>query len=35
MKDFRRWLDSSGKSPAECALKRKLSALAKGEGRER
>jgi len=35
MKDFRRWLESNGKTPAECARTRKLMALAKGEGRER
>jgi hypothetical protein len=35
MKDFRRWLESQGKTPAECTRKRKLMALAKGEGRER
>jgi len=32
MKDFRRCLESNGKTPAECARKRKLLALAKGEG---
>ena len=35
MKDFRRWLESQGRTPAECARKRKLLALVKGEGRER
>lgn len=35
MKNFRRWLESQGKTPAECTRKRKLLALAKGEGRER
>ena len=35
MKDFRRWLESQGRTPAECTRKRKLLALAKGEGRER
>jgi hypothetical protein len=35
MKDFRRWLESEGKTPAECTRKRKLMALAKGEGGER
>jgi hypothetical protein len=35
IKDFRRWLESQGKTPAECMRKRKLMALAKGEGRER
>jgi hypothetical protein len=35
MKDFRRWLESQGKTPAECMRKRKLLALVKGEGRER
>lgn len=35
MKDFRRWLESQGRTPAECARKRKLIALAKGEARER
>jgi len=35
MKDFRRWLESQGKTPAQCTRKRKLIALAKGEGRER
>jgi hypothetical protein len=35
IKDFRRWLESPGKTPAECMRKRKLMALAKGEGRER
>jgi len=34
MKDFRRWLESQRKTPAECTRKRKLIALAKGEGRE-
>jgi hypothetical protein len=33
MKDFRRWLDSQGKTPAECTRERKLMALAKGEKR--
>src|ERR1019366_3949820 len=33
MKDFRRWLESQGRTPAECARKRKLLALAKGGGR--
>lgn len=32
MKDFRRWLESQGRTHAECARKRKLLALAKGEG---
>ena len=31
MKDFRRWLESQGKTPAECTRKRKLVALAKGK----
>jgi len=35
MKDFRRWLESSGRTPAEFTRKRKLMALAKGEGPER
>jgi hypothetical protein len=35
MKDFRRWLESQGKTPAECTRKRKLIALVKGEGQER
>jgi hypothetical protein len=35
MKDFRRWLESQGRTPAECTRKRRLLALAKGEGRER
>jgi len=35
MKNFRRWLESQGKTPAECTRKRKLLALAKGGGRER
>ena len=35
MKDFRRWLESQGRTPAECTRKRKLMALAKGKGRER
>ena len=35
MKDFRRWLESQGKTQAECTRKRKLLALAKGEGGER
>ena len=35
MKDFRRWLDSSGKSPADCALKQWLLAIARGGGPER
>ncbi len=35
MKDFRRWLESQGRTPAECTRKSKLMALAKGEGRER
>jgi hypothetical protein len=30
MKDFRRWLESQGKTPAECTRKRKLMAVAKG-----
>ena len=33
MRDFRRWLESQGKTPAECTRKRKLMALTKGEGR--
>ena len=32
MKDFRRWLESQGRTPAECARRRTLLALAKGEG---
>jgi len=32
MKDFRRWLESQGKTPAQCTRKRKLMALARGEG---
>jgi hypothetical protein len=35
MKDFRRWLESQGRTPAECMRKRKLLALAKGEGQAR
>jgi hypothetical protein len=35
MKDFRRWLESQGKTPAEYTRKRKLLALAKADGRER
>jgi hypothetical protein len=35
MKDFRKWLESQGRTPAECTRKRELIALAKGEGRER
>jgi hypothetical protein len=35
MKDFRRWLESQGKTPAESTTKRKLMALVKGEGRVR
>ena len=35
MKDFRRWLESQGRTPAECTRKRKWMALAKGEGLER
>ena len=35
MKDFRRWLESQGRTPEECMRKRKLMALTKGEGRER
>jgi hypothetical protein len=34
MKDFRRWLDSQGRTPAERTRKRKLMALAKGTARE-
>src|SRR5580658_8168 len=34
MKDFRRWLESRGKTPAEYSRKRKLPALAKEEGWE-
>ena len=34
MKGFRRWLESQGRTPAECTRKRKLLALAKGEGQE-
>jgi hypothetical protein len=35
MKDFRRWLESQGRTPAECIRKTKLMALAKGQRRER
>ena len=35
VKDFRRWLESQGRTPAECTLKRRLAAMARGEGRER
>ena len=35
MKDFRRWLEGQGRTPAEVMRKRKLMALVKGEGRER
>jgi len=35
MKDFRRWLESQGKTPAECTRKRKLVALAKGGSGDR
>jgi hypothetical protein len=35
MKDFRRWLESQGKTPAEVMRKKKLIALAKGEGWDR
>ena len=35
MKDFRRWLESQGKTPAESTRKKKLVALAKGEGGQR
>jgi hypothetical protein len=35
MKDFRRWLESQGRTPAECMRKRKLTALARGVGPER
>ena len=31
MKDFRRWLESQAKTPAECTRKKKLMALAQGE----
>jgi hypothetical protein len=31
MKDFRRWLESQGRTPAECKREKKLLALAKGE----
>jgi len=34
MKDFRRWPESRGKTPAEYSRKRKLPALAKEEGWE-
>lgn len=34
MKDFRRWLDSQGRTPADRTRKRKLMALAKGTARE-
>jgi len=30
MKDFRRWLESRVKTPAECTRKRKLLVVAKG-----
>ena len=33
MKDFRRWLESQGKTPAECTRKRKLMAFGE-RGRE-
>ena len=35
VQDLRRWLVSHGRAPAECAVKRKLSDMAQGEGRER
>lgn len=35
MKDFRRWLESQGRTPAECIRKLQLQALVKGDGRER
>ena len=35
MKDFRRWLESYGKNPAEVLLKQQLSAIARGGGSER
>ena len=35
MKDFRHWLESQGRTPAECIRKGKLLALAKGDGRAR
>jgi hypothetical protein len=35
MKDFRKWPESQGRTPAECTRKRKLISLAKGEGRVR
>jgi hypothetical protein len=34
MKDFRRWLERRGKTPAACTRKTKLMALAKEERRE-
>jgi hypothetical protein len=35
MKDLCRWLESQGRTPAECTWKRRLLSSAKGEGRER
>jgi hypothetical protein len=36
MKDFRRWLESQGRTPAECTRKRKLMGVGEGgRGRER
>lgn len=30
VKDFQRWLESQGRTPAECALKQKLASLMRG-----
>lgn len=30
VKDFRRWLENQGKTPAECALKSRLAEMARG-----
>jgi len=34
LKDFRRWMESRGKTPAECALKKSLAEVIR-EGRKR
>lgn len=31
VKDFRRWLESQGRTPAECTRQRKLMVLARGD----
>jgi hypothetical protein len=35
MKDYRRWLDSRGKTPAECALKKRLMEMIRNRGSPR